>query len=111
MERGKGTEVEHIWGWMDDKTRDLIKLLFAERLSQFNSELDKTAAERNDTEYGQFQGWKEKMTAKCPELDADIEAFMEWAMFCGAEETQDAYVFGMMDGIRLMKVIDWVLGG
>lgn len=103
--QGPGGEGQ-IWGGLDDKTRDLIEALFAERMCQFNMELDKAAPERNKKEYAQFLGWKERMEAKCPGIGADLEEFMDWVTLCGGEESRDAYIYGMTDGIRLMKLID-----
>ena len=97
---------ERIWKGLDDKTIDLVRLLFAERMSHFNTELDEATPERNREEYDQFQEWKERLMAQCPGIDKDLDGFMDWVVLCGGEETEDAYIFGLMDGIRLMKLID-----
>ena len=83
---------ERIWKGLDDKTIDLVRLLFTERMSHLNTELDEATPERNREEYDQFQEWRERLMAQCPGIDKDLDGFMDWVVLCGGEEIGRAHV-------------------
>lgn len=94
-----------LWDGMDGETKDLLELLLAERMSYFSKEREKENPEDAKEEQEQFCQWRELLTGKYPGIEKDGSDFLDWLVACQGKEIEDAYRFGIKEGIRIAK---WV---
>lgn len=38
-------------------------------------------------------------------MEEEVEAFLDWLVSCQGNESEDAYLFGIQEGIRMMRMI------
>lgn len=93
------------WDGLDEETKDLLKLLLAERMSYFSRKRAEVKAEQMEQEEQQFQEWRERLTSRYPGVEEDLEAFLDWLVSCQGNESEDAYLFGVKEGIRIMRMV------
>ncbi len=58
-----------------------------------------------EAEKQQFQEWKGQFTRKYPGIETDGEKFLDWLVICQGSESEDAYLFGVREGILIAEVI------
>lgn len=120
MERGKKEAVKRIeamlegqetdgerswWDGLDEETKDLLKLLLTERMSYFTRRRVKVKAEQMENERRQLKEWKNRLGSRCQGMEEEVEAFLDWLVSCQGNESDDAYLFGIQEGIRMMRMI------
>ena len=84
---------------MDKK--EMIELMVQERLSLYfkkNGKPGKERMKRSD----EFLALLEE---KAPELAEEFNAYLDWIASHGGDEQEGIYLYGLHDGIRLMKDI------
>lgn len=82
-------------------TEKLIELLIQERLSFYF----KTNEKNKNEEVKKFECWKQRLLKINPELAEEYQEYMDWLAEHSGNEQEGIYVFGMCDGIRIMKKI------
>lgn len=86
---------------LDGETKDLLELLLAERMSYFSRKRAEVKPLQAEKEQRQFLDWKELLTRKYPGIETDGERFLDWLVSCQGRETEDAYLSGIREGIKI----------
>lgn len=82
---------------------DQLELLLADRMTYYNQQRAIQEPEKKEEEDRKYQTWEMLMQEKYPELVEENQKFLDWLVFCHGEETEEAYLMGMRDGIRLTR--------
>ena len=80
---------------------EMIELMVQERLSLYFKKNDKPGKERMKRS-DEFLALLEE---KAPELTEEFNAYLDWIASHGGDEQEGIYLYGLHDGIRLMKDI------
>lgn len=82
-------------------TKELTGLIISERLSLYFSR-NRQSGIKETQRSGKF---RELLEEKAPELTEEFEKYLDWLTQSQGEEQKKLYLFGVHDGIRLMRDI------
>lgn len=80
---------------------EMVELMIQERLSFYFKKNNKPGLEQLQRS-NEFLALLEK---KSPELIEEFNAYLDWIASHGGDEQEGIYLFGLHDGIRLMRDI------
>lgn len=79
--------------------REMIELMIQERLASYFKENDGPGKER----FNKSNEFLTLLNEKAPDLVEEFKNYLDWIAAHGGDEQEGIYLFGLHDGIRLMK--------
>lgn len=83
------------------KRTELIELMIQERLGLYF----KDNFNHGQEEVQKSDEFRLLLKEKAPELEEDFQQYLDWTAEHGGDEQEGLYLFGLSDGVRLMKDI------
>jgi hypothetical protein len=88
---------------MDDK--ELLDFLRSERIAYLCKKLNQEMAEDRKKELQMLEDWEDTLRETCGDLMEQNEKFLNSLVLQQEKEKEIFYIYGLEDGIRLMKQI------
>jgi hypothetical protein len=88
---------------MDDK--ELLDFLRSERIAYLCKKLNQEMAEDRKKELQMLEDWEDTLRETCGDLMEKNEKFLNSLVLQQEKEKEIFYIYGLKDGIRLMKQI------
>lgn len=83
--------------------RDQLEMLLTDRMTYYSQQRAMQDLEKKKEEDRRFQDWEQRVQQECPKLVEENQKFLDWLIARQGEETEECYLIGMRDGIRLTR--------
>ena len=84
---------------------ELMAFIIQERLNCFSRE---QGEEKREEMRRKCEEWEQFLQSGSEELAEKNQIYLNWLMIKQGEEVEEAYRFGVRDGVRLLKMLDMI---